>query len=97
MTAHDEAVKAAAEALTRTPCVREFGEARYGGATPDEAGLMAEAAVAAAAPILAAAERQRIAAAIKNLDPPAGCPPMYWTGFDAGTRAAARIAEGTAQ
>lgn len=63
------AVEAAAEALTRTPCVREYGEREYGGATKDEAALMAEAALTAAAPFLraegAAAERQRIAAAIR--------------------------------
>ena len=62
MTAHDEAVKAAAEALSEH--YEGDGWGYFGGA--------AEAAIAAAAPILLAAERARIAAAMRAAGHPDG-------------------------
>jgi dihydrodipicolinate synthase/N-acetylneuraminate lyase len=84
MTAHDDAVKAAAEALAAR-CVslpgceweRHAGEAIV--------------AVAAAAPFLLAAERQRIAEAIlRDVDGRTGIAVQAW---DEALRRAARIAE----
>lgn len=69
MTAHDDAVKAAAEAIDAAQHA-EFPEWSCDG--PECRGIRyyrphAEAAVAAAAPTLLAAERDRIAAAIRRL------------------------------